>query len=483
MLTRDEILAVYEAGPDAVVALVQSHCAQFEAQVQALSERVRELETRLAKNSHNSHKPPSSDGPTYRRPARKSLRQRSGKKPGGQPGHPGRTRLQVEQPDKTEAHAPKDCAHCGDDLREVAPCAVQKRQVFDLPPMRLQVTEHQAESKRCPGCGQTTRATFPPGVDQPVQYGPGVQGLSLYLQVHQMLPYGRAAELIADLFGEAPSQGTLARVLEQAHEILEPVEKRIHAGLRSSPSVHFDETGLRITSLRQWVHSASNAALTLYYAHAKRGREAIDAMGVLPGYKGVSIHDAYTSYLSYPGRHALCNAHLLRDLVAVEEETQAPWTADMRELLLEIKAAATQARADGREQLEPVQVQAFRTRYDALLREGRAAHPASPPTGRSGRRKQSPAYNLVLRLEKHADRVLAFMYDLAIPFDNNLAERDLRMLKTQQKISGGFRSQNGAAVFCRIRSYISTLRKQRLPLLEALRSVFSGAPMMPCFDG
>jgi transposase len=482
MMTREEILAVYEAGPDAVVSLVQSLIAHFEAQVQALNERVRDLEIRLAKDSHNSHKPPSSDEPTFRRPARKSLRTRSGKKPGGQPGHTGCTRLQVNTPDEVRLHVPDSCAHCGDDLQGVDPVLAQRRQVFDLPPLRLHVQEHQAHEKRCPGCGHTTRAAFPQGVDERVQYGPGVQGLGVYLQTYQLLPYSRTAGLIGDVFGQTPSQGTLARALKQAHERLEPVEQQIHAGLRRSPSVHLDETGLRITSTRQWVHSAGTPTLTLYRAHPKRGREAIDAMGVLPGYEGVGIHDAYTSYLSYPGRHALCNAHLLRDLVGVEEETQAAWAAPMRELLLEIKAAATQARASGAAQLEPVQVQAFRARYDVLLREGEAAHPPSPPTGRAGRRKQSPAYNLVRRLQKHADLVLAFMYDIAIPFDNNLAERDLRMIKTQQKISGGFRSPDGAEVFCRIRSYISSIRKQRLPLLEALRSVFSGALLVPCCD-
>ena len=479
-MTREEILAVYEAGPDAVVTLVQSLIANFEARIQALNERVRELEIRLAKNSHNSHKPPSSDEPTFRRPARKSLRKRSGKKPGGQPGHTGCTRLQVETPDEVHLHVPDICGHCGDDLQDVAPCRTQRRQVFDLPPLRLQVQEHRVHDKRCPGCGHTTGAAFPPEVNEPVQYGPRVQGLAVYLQAFQLLPYGRVAGLIGDLFGQTFSEGTLTRVLKRAHARLEPVEQQIHAALRQSPSVHLDETGLRIASKRQWVHSAGTATLTLYRAHEKRGRDAIDAMGVLPGYEGVSIHDAYTSYLSYPGRHALCNAHLLRDLVAVAEETQAAWAPRMSELLLEIKAAATQARASGAAQLETAQIQAFRARYDTLVREGEAAHPPSPPTGRAGRRKQSPAYNLVLRLRKRADQVLAFMYDIAIPFDNNLAERDLRMLKTQQKISGGFRSQNGADVFCRIRSYISTLRKQRLPLLDALGSVFSGTPLMPC---
>jgi transposase len=478
-MTREEILAVYEAGPNAVVDLVQS----LHATVEALSARVQELERRLSKDSHNSHKPPSSDEPTHRRRRRKSLRQPSGKKPGGQPGHPGSTRLQVKNPDEVQLHTPQSCTHCGDDLHEVEPCATQRRQVFDLPSLPLHVTEHQAQSKHCPGCGETTQAAFPSGVSEPVQYGPGVLGLCVYLQSYQLLSFRRSVEVINDLFGQAPSQGTLARALEQAHEKLGPVEEQIHAGLRRSPSVHLDETGLRIASVRQWVHSAGTAALTLYRAHAKRGREALDAMGVLPGYEGVSIHDAYTSYLSYAGRHALCNAHLLRDLVAVEEETQASWAAAMRELLLQIKAAAAQTRAGGATHLEPAQVQAFRARYDALLREGRAAHPPSPPTGRSGRRKQSPAYNLVLRLEKHAHQVLAFLYDIAIPFDNNLAERDLRMIKTQQKISGGFRSTGGAAVFCRIRSYVSTMRKQRIPLLQALRSIFAGAPLMPYCGG
>jgi transposase len=289
--------------------------------------------------------------------------------------------LQVDAPDELQVHAPDNCARCGGDLKGVDPCVVQRRQVFDLPELCLRVKEHQVQGKHCPGCGHTTQGVFPPGVDEPVQYGPGVLGLGLYLQVYQLLPYGRAAGLIGDLFGQAPSQGTLARALEQAHARLEPVEQQIHAGLRRSPNVHFDETGLRIAGTRQWVHSASTPTLTLYRAHPKRGREAIDAMGVLPGYEGVAIHDAYTSYLSYPGRHALCNAHLLRDLVAVEEETQAAWAAAMRDLLLEIKAATTQAKALPAARLEDEQIQGFRARYEQLLREGWAAHPPSPPTG------------------------------------------------------------------------------------------------------
>lgn len=485
MLSREEILTVYEAGPEAVVALVQSLCArveQAEAEVRALHERVRELEVRLGKDSHNSHRPPSSDGPPFRRQRRKSLRHKSGKSPGGQPGHAGHTLLQVEQPNEVIPHVPACCMHCGHDLHEVVASSLQRRQVWDLPALEMHVREHQAQSKRCPDCGQTTRAAFPPQVRDAVQYGAGVLGLCVYLHVYQMLPFARTTQLLGDLFGQAPSQATLRRALEQAHVSLRSVEEKIHVALRQSPVVHLDETSLRIGAARQWLHSAGTKTLTLYRVHAKRGREAIDAMGVLPGYRGVAVHDAYVSYLSYPAKHALCNAHLLRDLVAVEEETGALWAPALRALLLEIREAAAVSRAGKEAALAPARVSAWRARYDDLLCQGRAAHPASPETGRSGRRKQSPAYNLVQRLARHAEKVLAFMYDLAVPFDNNQAERDLRMSKTQQKISGGFRTQHGAEVFCRIRSYVSTLRKQALPPLAALASLFDGQPLLPAFD-
>lgn len=483
MLTRDEILAVYDAGPEAVVTLVQSlleRVARAEAQVEVLTQRVAELERRLSRDSHNSHRPPSSDEPTFRRRRRKSLRGKSGKKPGGQPGHPGHLLALVEEPDVVLVHAPAACARCGHDLAVVEPCATQRRQVLDLPPLALQATEHRCEGKCCPGCGHLTRATFPAGVDEPVQYGPGVLGLGVYLQVYHLLPYARTAELLTDLFGRSPSEGTLARSLERAHTGLGPVELRIHAALRESAVVHFDETGVRAGGQRRWVHSAGTGAATLYRTHEKRGRNALEAMGVLPGYEGVAVHDAYTSYLSYPVRHALCNAHLLRDLVALEEETKAPWAGAMQTLLREGNTAAQQARSQGAARVE---AEALRARYDALLEEGRSAHPYKPPSRPKVRGRQSAGYNLVRRLERHASAVLAFLDDTRVPFDNNLAERDLRMLKTQQKLTGGFRTVHGAEVFCRIRSYISTLRKQHLPLLNALQSVFSGAPLLPAFPG
>jgi transposase len=474
MLTRDEILAVYAAGPEAVVALVE----QLQQAVAALTVRVEALEQRLNKDSHNSHKPPSSDG-LSRGKKPQSLRGKSGKKSGGQPGHPGQTLRPREKPDEFHLHTPPTCAHCGSSLEAVAPCATERRQVFDLPKLALWVTEHQAQTKRCPHCLECTRAPFPIGVSQAAQYGPGILALSVYLQSYQLLPYARSAELLRDLFGHAPSQGTLAAALEHAYTGLAPVEQAIRAAIRDSGVVHFDETGIRVQSRLHWLHTASTERLTLYAAHPKRGRQAIDAVDILPQMSGTRVHDAYASYLSYEGTYALCNAHLLRDLIGLGECSPQPWIQGMLALLRESKQQVERAREAGDSALNAAQLATLETGYDALLAQGHAANPVLPPAARTGRRKRLPAQNLLDRLDRHRGAVLAFVYNFAVPFDNNLAERDLRMAKVQQKISGGFRSDQGAAFFCRIRGYISTLRKQRSHVLSALSSLFSGCPLMP----
>lgn len=474
MITREEILKVYAAGPEAVVQLVLSLAGQLEKH----EARLRELESRLRKDSHNSHKPPSSDG--LRRGKRpKSLRQ-SGERPsGGQVGHPGTTLLPVEKPDASVVHAPSACAHCGSSLEAVPACRSERRQVFDLPPLALHVTEHEAETKRCPHCQQHTSGTFPDGVGESVQYGPSVLALSTYLQMYQLLPYGRTQELFSDLFGAAPSQGTLARALSVASRQLEPVEEEIRRSIQRSPVAHFDETGIRADRRLGWLHVAATEELTLYLPHAKRGGEAHEAMGILPTFRGCAVHDAYAPLLAHPGRHALCGAHLLRELIALEEETRSPWTTAMILLLWEMKQTVDEVRASGASALTPEVLHEFETRYRRILAHGAAAHPPAPRTGRRGRTKQSPSRNLLDRLDQCASAVMAFVHDLQVPFDNNLAERDLRMGKVQQKISGCFRSWQGAEQFCRIRGYISTLRKQGLHVLSALQSVFEGHPLMP----
>ncbi|HEV2735860.1 MAG TPA: IS66 family transposase [Longimicrobiaceae bacterium] len=473
MLTRDEILAIYAAGPEAVVSVIE----QLQKELLALSARVQALEDRLRKDSHNSHKPPSSDG--LARGAPKSLRGKSGKAPGAQPGHPGQTLRPVEEADEFRLHAPPACAHCGTSLEAVAPWATERRQVFDLPKLALHVTEHQAQTKCCPCCGQSTKAAFPAGVSQTAQYGAGILALSVYLQTYQLLPYARSAELLRDLFGRAPSEGTLAAALEQAYTRLAPVEQEIRAAIHRASVVHFDETGIRVQARLHWLHTASTQRLTFYAAHPKRGRKAIDALGVLPEMAGTRVHDAYTSYLSYDGAYALCNAHLLRDLIGLEERSPQAWIQGMLALLRQMKQQVERASEAGASALEGAQLAALEACYDALLAQGRSDNPVLPRTGKIGRRKQTPAQNLLDRLDRHRDAVLAFVHDFAVPFDNNLAERDLRMAKVQQKISGGFRTAHGAALFCRIRGYISTLRKQKSSVLTALRSLFTESPFMP----
>lgn len=478
MLTRDEILAVYAQGPEAVVALVES----MQQAIAALTARVEALESRLRKDSHNSHKPPSSDG-LSRGKKPKSLREKSGKQSGGQPGHPGTTLRPVEKPDERRLHAPSACAHCGRSLEAVEPSSTERRQVFDLPKLALVVTEHEAETKRCPECQLCTSGTFPADVMQPTQYGPGILALSVYLQTYQLLPFARTRELLQDLFGASPCQGTLARAQAEASARLAPLTQALRQAMHRSPVVHFDETGIRAEAKLVWLHTASTETCTFYAVHPKRGRDAHEAFQILPGLAGTAVHDAYASFLTYQGQHALCNAHLLRELIAVEEETRSPWATAMILLLREMRQTVETARLAGACALLPETLQALEARYGCILAHGGLAHPPPPPTGKRGRRKQSPSRNLLDRLEIHRPAVLAFLHDFAVPFDNNLAERDLRMMKVQQKISGGFRSAEGAETFCRIRGYISTLRKQGLHVLSALQSVFLGSPLMPQLPG
>jgi len=305
--------------------------------------------------------------------------------------------------------------------------------------------------------------------------------LAVYLLEQQLLPYAQVHALFADLFGAQVPLGTLVRWVQQASQTLEPVEAQILAALGRAPILHSDETGMRQAGRLAWAHVTSTAHLTHYAIHPKRGREATAAIGILPHFAGVSVHDGWTPYWTHTTcRHALCNIHHLRELTFLEEQYQQSWAKDLKSLLLEMKAAVEQTRSQGERQLPAALRQTFVARYEALLATGLAANP--PPVRsvrRRGRIKQSPARNLLERLWLGEEAVLAFLDDLTIPFDNNQAERDLRMLKVQQKISGSFRSEGGAAAFARIRGYLSTLNKQGHLLLAALEALFAGTPLVP----
>jgi len=449
-------------------------------QVALLSERISVLEAKLAKDSHNSHLPPSSDR-FGRQP--KSLRKRSGKKPGGQAGHPGSTLKLSPTPDQVIVHPVEVCQHCQQDLREVESLQVERRQVLDLPPKRVLVIEHQAQQKCCPACHQISLAAFPDDIRAPVQYGAAIGAVGVYLVQQQLLPYERACEVVEDLLGPPMSVGTLQGLVERCAKQLEAVEQQIKTALSRAEVLHQDETGLYVAGQRHWMHVSATEQLTHYAVHPKRGKEALDAIGILADFHGVSVHDGWRSYWQFLCQHALCNVHHLRELTFLYEEQLQAWAGKMKELLLDIKAAVEQARAEGRSSLHPLEVADWKARYRALLAEGYQANPPDPPpeTSKKGRRKQSAARNLLDRLSTHQEAVLLFLDNFAVPFDNSLAERDIRMVKVQQKISGCFRSPAGAQAFCRIRGYLSTLRKQGLAVLTALEQALVGHPVSPAF--
>jgi transposase len=467
---------------DERIADLEALVARQQEQIAVLVARVQELEGRLAKDSHNSSKPPASDG--LRRKTR-SLRTPSGKKPGGQLGHRGETLRLVAEPAVVVEHRPTHCTHCQAPL-EAAPVLVrERRQVHDLPPGRLVVTEHQALHVQCPACQAVSVGAFPPEAPSRAQYGPHLRALAVYLVEEQLVPLGRAQQLLSDLFAIEVGRGTLVAWVQQAAAVLAPVEEQIKAALRQAPVLHVDETGVRRGGQLAWAHVASTSRLTHYAIHAQRGSDATETIGILPRFRGVSVHDGWASYQTYTAcRHALCNVHHLRELTFVEEVEHQAWAKDLKELLLAMRAAADHARARGWTQVLELQQMGFHRQYRALLARARRANP--PPEtprrpGQRGRQAQSPTRNLLERLTLHEDQVLAFLDDLTVPFDNNQAERDLRSFKVQQKISGCFRSDPGAVAYARIRGYLATLRKQGRALLAALETVFTGQPLAPEF--
>ncbi|MFL5667692.1 MAG: IS66 family transposase [Ktedonobacteraceae bacterium] len=463
---------------DEELELLRQENAALREELAQVKEQLHRLQEQGGKDSHNSSLPPSSDRFVRRA---KSLRKKSGKKAGGQKGHRGHHLRQVDTPDEVVQHQVEWCAHCACNVRTQAACVPERRQVFELPAKRVWVVEHRVEEKGCPRCGKLTRAPFPAAVRAPAQYGAGIAALAVYLVQGQFVPYARAAEVMHDLLGVQMSAGSIARFVRHCHQPLEGVEASLKAALIQAPVLHQDETGLRVNGKTHAVHVACTLLLTHYGAQTHRGRTAMEAIGISPAFRGISVHDGWMSYRAFDCQHALCNAHHLRELIFIEETYQQEWAAKMKDLLLEIKAEVQAAQTRGQPALDCLTMARFSGDYDLLLAQGWQSNPPPSPSSGSRRRKQHPARTLLNRLQAGKWQVLAFATNFAVPFDNNQAERDLRMLKVQQKVSGGLRTEMGIQVLCRIRSYLSTLRKQKGDLLQALHHTLLGDPVLPAF--
>lgn len=443
------------------------------AEIERLTARVAELERRLGLNSRNSSKPPSSDG--LAKPPPRSLRKKLGRRPGGQPGSDGQTLRQVGDPDEVVTYGPRRCGGCGERLAwALLGWVAARRQVFDLPEVRVRVVEHRLVSCRCPGCGVVSTSADPVGVSAPVQYGPGIAAVVVYLLVRQHLPVARVAELCADLLGVAVSTGWIAAQLGRAAAALSGFDERAREVLRRSPVAHFDESGGRAAGRTRWVHSASTAAVTVYDLHDKRGRAAMDDAGILPRFAGIAVHDCWQPYFTYTELdHAVCNAHILRELTGWHEvdPDRHRWAGQAIDLLREAHTAVIAARAAGRTRLPARVLAGYRRQWRKIITTGQAANPR--PAGRD------PVGALLNRLRGAATEIWRFAHDFRVPFDNNQAERDVRMVKLQIKISGCWRTTTGAHNWLRVRSYISTLIKNRLRILQGIRHALTANPWLP----
>lgn len=452
----------------------QETITRLEETIVWLEERIRQLEAQIHKDSHNSHIPPSQSPHVLI----KNLREKTGKNRGGQIGHTGKTLKMVNNPTFTITHGVTRCQWCGKDLFNTLAEGYERRQVFDIPAIICETTEHRAEKKRC-SCGHVTTALFPETVLAPVQYGINLESLGSLFSAYEYLSYDRISELMGNLIGYRVNGTTVFSFQEKLSEKLADFEEKSKRHLGQSEVIHNDETGISVEGKSKWIHVTSTPELTHYAIDEKRGKEAMDRVGILPRFQGTTVHDGWKSYFQYDKcQHGLCNAHHLRELVFFEEEEKASWARTLRDLLLSAKAAVEKAKREGKEQVEPASLRDIDSRYCEILEGAKANLPPLSRTGKRGKVKKTRQQNFIERLLRYKESVLAFVYDLRVPFDNNLAERDIRMMKLKDKVSGTFRSLHGAQCFARIRGYISTVRKNDRNVFEEIENALLGKPFL-----
>lgn len=485
MQTPASLNRLSHAEKDELILLMQARLQEFGALQKQLQATVAQLQLRGKKNSRNSSKPPSTDGLNKPdKPAPKSLREGGLRPTGGQKGHPGRTLSQVADPDQVVTHGPPaQCPGCQRSLD--ASQVVQTRQVFDLPVLRHEVTEHRVLRAVC-ACGQVHTGQFPDGVRAQVQYGPGAQAVMVHLNQNHAVSLKRSAELMGELFGLPVSQASVLSANAGAAAVLEPTVHAIGQGLVASAVVGADETGVRVAKKLHWLHVLATGTLTWLGCHAKRGGEAFESLALLGQFRGVLVHDGWLPYKALECVHALCNAHHLRELTYLFEEQGQAWAGDMMALLRHANHLDNTQCAYGQtpryeSQSYLGEVRELRDLFEAILSDGDANNPVVAGTGKRGRPRQSKATNLLTRLREYADDVWRFMSEPGVPFTNNVAEQAVRMPKVKQKVSGCFRSQDGADIYCTIRSYCATMHKQGANIFESLVGAFQGHAPQPNF--
>ncbi|WP_063628134.1 IS66 family transposase [Actinospica robiniae] len=458
-------------------AALRSAVAELSGVVEVLRSQVEALKAQLSANSRNSSKPPSSDG--LAKPSPKSLRGRSGRKPGRPKGGPGLTLDLVAEPDRVIRHRPGSCAGCGSALRDAAPVALERRQVFDVPAAAVTVTEHRVVSCRC-ACGTVTAGAAPAYASKTVQYGPRITGIAVYLLHGQFLSRARTAQALSDLFGLTLVPSTIGAMVKRVVRPLGPVLERVRTAIAGAPLAFFDETGMRVAGACHWLHSASTTRFSLLTVHRRRGREGSDAAGVLPSFIGIAVHDAWAPYDTYTGAtHALCNAHLLRELLAVTEtgrDADKAWATAAIETLLALKAALERAVHDAGGGPVEVDTAGFHTARLTQI----AAHGIESTAQRETtlvRKHHALAVRLHARIEDYVR--YARHPEFGMFFDNNPAEREIRMPKNRIKISGSMRTLTGAREFAAIRSYTATAAKHGLGVLDVLIQAAESQPWTP----
>jgi transposase len=449
-----------------ILSTLLTKIAALEQVVKQQAARIADLERRLNKNSSNSSKPPSSDG-LGKPPRSTSLRENGKNKSGGQTGHKGETLKQTATPDIVKKHVLMTCPGCQHTLLHSPVLGIVKRQVFDIPPPKIEVTEHQAEIKYCTCCNKTVTALFPSEVRAPVQYGEVIRSWSIYYQYQHFIPEDRLQQLFSDLYGIQLATATLAGYNRIAFDALAPFEESILGLVKTAAVKNLDETGFRIAGKTQWLHVASTKSATYYHVSPKR-------KSLIDGLLGTVVHDHWKSYYNLLGvEHGLCNQHHLRELKAIIEHDKEPWASDMGRLL---RVALRCRHFHGSNAIPPERLKWLIKIYDRIIKQGLAFHTAQIPLpckGKQGRQPRRTGHNLLLRLFHYKQDVLRFLHDREVPFTNNDAERDLRMMKGKQKVSGGFRTTQGAEHFARIRGFISTVRKQGFNVLNSIQAIFS----------